>query len=146
MKVLAGRYLVGLATGVVVIAVVSGIVLLGPPTEERARRLDERRVEDLRGITRAIDLYWTRQGGLPSSLDELLRESGVSVNPRDPVTAQPYGYRVDGKTYELCAEFQRDSVEQFPLPVPDGFERTREFWFHDAGKRCFQLEAREIRR
>ena len=139
MKVPSGTHvLIGLAVGVVVVAVVSGLIVLGPPSEQRARRLDDRRVEDLRGITRAVDLYWTRHGRLPASLDELSRESGVNINSHDPGTTQLYDYRVLGdKTYELCAHFQRD------LPEPS--QRVgKGFWSHGAGRQCFQPEVEEV--
>ncbi|MFQ5737884.1 MAG: hypothetical protein ACE5JX_02645 [Acidobacteriota bacterium] len=165
MKVPSGAHvLIGLAIGVVVVAVVSGLIVLGPPSEQRARRLDERRVEDLRGITRAVDLYWTRHGRLPTSLDELLRESGVNINSNDPSTTQLYDYRVLGdKTYELCAHFQRDSPEPSQpvskpkeravislddldsLPVP-ATPPDKGFWSHGAGRQCFQPEVEEVLR
>ncbi|MFQ5742210.1 MAG: hypothetical protein ACE5HV_01345 [Acidobacteriota bacterium] len=141
MKVPSGTHvLIGLAIGVVVVAVVSGLIVLGPPSEQRARRLDDRRVEALRGITRAVDLYWTRHGRLPASLDELSRESGVNINSHDPGTAQLYDYRVLGdKTYELCAHFQRD------LPEPPQ-RVSKVFWSHGAGRQCFQPKVEEVLR
>ena len=39
---------------VVATAVTTGIVIIGSPGEERTRRLDARRVEDLQGIAAAI--------------------------------------------------------------------------------------------
>ncbi|MDA2923313.1 hypothetical protein MYX65_01440 [Acidobacteria bacterium AH-259-L09] len=141
MKVPAGTHvLIGLAIGVVVVAVVSGLIVLGPPSEERARRLDDRRVADLRGITRAVDLYWTRRGRLPSSLDDLWQESRVNISSRDPGTAQVYDFRVLGaETYELCAHFQRNSAGP-----AQGLSRG--FWSHGVGRQCFQLEAQKVPR
>ena len=169
MKVPAGtQVFVGLAIGAVVVAVVGGLIVLGPPSEERARRLDERRVEDLRGITRAADLYWTRRGRLPSSLEDLSRESGVSVSARDPGTTQDYEFRVlDAETYELCARFDRNTPDPGDsAPAPIGFEGVLErqppdgralgiaadpaqdvsedFWSHGVGRRCFRLDAQEV--
>ena len=145
MKVPAGTTVfIGLATGAVVVAVVGGLIVLGPPSEERARRLDERRVEDLRGITRAVDLYWTRHGRLPSSLGDLSSESGVSLSARDPGTAQAYELRVlEAASYELCGSFERTSAEQ-----SDSTNRTQDvsedFWSHGVGRRCFRLDAQEV--
>ena len=145
MKVPAGTTVfIGLAIGAVVVAVVGGLIVLGPPSEERARRLDERRVEDLRGITRAVDLYWTRHGRLPSSIRDLSSESGVSVSARDPGTAQAYELRVlDAATYELCANFDRTSADP-----GESAGRTQDvsedFWSHGVGRRCFRLDAQEI--
>ena len=145
MKMPAGTTIfIGLAIGAVVVAVVGGLIVLGPPSEERARRLDERRVEDLRGITRAVDLYWTRHGRLPSSLGDLGSESGVSLSARDPGTAQAYELRVlDAATYKLCASFARTSAD-----ARDSAGRAQDvsedFWSHGVGRRCFRLDAQEV--
>jgi hypothetical protein len=155
MKMPAGTHvLVGIAVAAVLIAVVSGLIVLGPPNEERIRRLDGRRVEDLRGITRAVDLYWTRHGGLPTSLDELSGESGVNINSHDPGTSQPYDYQVlDDKTYELCARFQRDSPEptvrsaqprQAPSTTPASQRVRKSFWSHGAGRQCFRPAVEQV--
>ena len=145
MKVSTGTTVfTGLAIGVVVVAVVGGLVLLGPPSEERTRRLDERRTEDLRGITRAVDLYWTRHGRLPASIKDLSGESGLKVSARDPGTAQTYELRVlDAATYELCASFERTSIEpgNSAARTPDVSE---DFWSHGVGRRCFRLDAQEV--
>ena len=145
MKLPAGTTVfIGLAIGAVVVAVVGGLIVLPPPSEERTRRLDERRVEDLRGITRAMDLYWTRQGRLPASMEDLSRESGVRVSARDPGTAQDYELRVlDAATYELCASFERTSADS---GNPAGLAQvvSEDFWSHGVGRRCFRLDAQEV--
>ncbi len=145
MKVPAGTTVfIGLAIGAVVVALVGGLIVLGPPSEERARRLDERRVEDLRGITRAVDLYWTRHGRLPSSLGDLSSESGVSVSARDPSTAQAYELRVlDAATYELCASFERTSADSGDS-AGRAQDVSEDFWSHGVGRRCFRLDAQEV--
>jgi hypothetical protein len=126
-------------TVAVTAAIVAGIYVLGSPLEERARRIDERRVQDLSGIAQAIDLYWTRLSSLPGSLDQLQAATGANVALADPVTGAPYEYqlREEGK-YELCASFEgasRDSER--------GFDAG--FWTHRAGRQCFQRDARSVR-
>ena len=135
MKVPTGRQLLsGLAIAVVTIAVVTALIQLGLPTDQRMRRLDDRRVEDLRGITDAADLYWTRRGSLPISLQDLSAEPGVNLRYRDSSTGRLYEYRVlSDTTYELCADFQLNSV----------VERSG-FWSHGAGSQCFELVVRDI--
>ena len=142
MKTPTAKHIItGLAITVVLVSVVSALILLGSPAEERMRRLDERRVDDLERLERAVGLYWTRHARLPASLAELSQEPGVNVNLRDPETAEPYEYRLlpESGAYELCAEFQRDSAEES--------QRNEEidFWLHGSGRHCFQLEARDIR-
>jgi type II secretory pathway pseudopilin PulG len=128
-------------TAVVVIAVLAvlgalagGVYLIGPPAEERARRLDARREADLQGLRLAVDLYWTRNGRLPASLDELHAAAGTDIYARDPQSERPYSYTVkSGEAYELCAEFARAS------------ELPGDFWSHGAGRQCFEITASRIR-
>ena len=123
------RNLVGvLAIVVVAVAVVGGLMRVGPPSVERERRLDERRVEDLREIADTTDLHWTRSGSLPAALDASF--SG-------PATGQSYEYRVlTESTFELCASFGTDRLR----PSMDVF------WSHPTGRHCFDLAVHEVQR
>jgi hypothetical protein len=128
-----------LVTVAVTAAVVAGIYVLGSPLEERARRLDERRVQDLSGISQAIDVYWTRQSGLPASLDQLRTETGATVSVTDPVTSAPYEFRtLDERKYELCAVFEGESRDSERL-------LSAGFWTHRAGRQCFERAAENVR-
>ena len=103
----SGRTVVGVvAIAVVATAVGVGLVQLGPPSEERSRRFDERRVEDLRRIADNVDLYVTREGSLPTSLDALSASSLPPIRIIDPAREAPYDYAIIGdSTFELCARF-----------------------------------------
>lgn len=127
------RALVFIVAIVVLGALGAGFYLIGPPAEERMRRLDVRRRMDLERLRLATDLYWTRHNRLPATLDELAAEAGTHIYSRDPQTGQPYGYAVKGGTYELCAEFARAS------------ESGSDFWSHGAGRQCFAVTARRIK-
>ena len=130
----------GVATAVVIAALIGGFLVLGSPTEQRARRMDDRRVTDLQETMVAVDLYWTRHSRLPASLDELTAEPGVQLSNRDPVSSEPYAYQtLDSTRYELCASFELESEEISRDPKQD-------LWAHGAGRHCFQLEAEEIER
>jgi hypothetical protein len=125
-------------TVAVAAAVVAGIYVLGSPSEERSRRLDGRRVQDLAGISRAVDLYWTRESRFPASLDQLRADTGAGITLVDPLTGAPYDYRpLEDGQYELCASFEGDSADTDRLDSG--------FWTHRAGRQCFQREARAIR-
>jgi len=126
---------------VVVAAVIAGVILLDSPAQERLRRLDERRVSDLRELSYAVDVYWTRKGNLPSSLADLSSEERVVRELADPETGDPYEYRVlNDKAYELCAVFARDTdTDERDSPYMN-------FWFHGTGRQCFKLEAQDINR
>ena len=126
----------GLLVIVASAAIVAGIVVIGSPSEERTRRLDRRRVDDLAVMASAVDLFWTRHSKLPASLEELRSEPGTR-EPADPVTGAPYEYRVSGdRSFELCARFEGESTG-------DPAARSG-FWSHGAGLHCFRREARTV--
>ena len=126
-------------TVAVTAAIIGGIFLLGSPLEERERRLDERRVQDLSGIARAVDVYWTRTTSLPSSLETLRTETGANITIADPSTGEAYEFRsVEGEKYELCAVFEGESRDS-----DRGFDAG--FWSHRAGRQCFQRAAENVR-
>ena len=84
------RLLAVVLTVIVTAAVVTGIVIIGSPMEERTRRLDTRRVQDLQQISQSVQVYHSRHQRTPASLDELSKEPGLAGVPRDPVTGEPY--------------------------------------------------------
>jgi len=124
----------------VVAAVAGGLHLMGTPSEVRLERLDERRVRDLKRISRAVDAYRSRYGRLPATLDELPRQPQSDpdldgLHLRDPATERMYGYHARGDSaYVLCAMFQRESAHGTP-----GEEDA--FWSHGAGRHCFEIVA-----
>ena len=125
------------AIAVVGTAVVVGLVRLGPPSDERSRRLDEQRIEDLDRLARSVDLHWTRDGSLPLSLGALSDAAVPGARFSDPGTSQPYGYRVLGdSTFELCGRFETDWSAR----------SSDEFWSHPPGRFCFELDVRAVRR
>ena len=134
----ATRALEAAASAAVLVIVLGGLFAIGRPAEARALRLDEQRVEDLRDISRWANLYFERHARLPSSLEELSREGGVDASQWN-ATGGAYEYRATGAdTYQLCATFERDSAEQHRLG-------SGSFWSHGAGRRCFELKAKEVR-
>ena len=140
MKLSSESVLLGASVMTVIAAVGVGLFILGSPMEERARRVDNRRVEDLQGIVGATDLYWTRHSRLPVSLDELTAEPGVRIKIADPENSETYGYQaVDSTHYEVCASFEQESGET-------SSNSARNLWAHDSGLHCFTVEAEEIER
>ena len=126
-----GAILLAAATVVVIAAIGAGIVVLGPPSQERARRLDQKRVFDLQQVSNAVGYYHEQQKRLPASVDELSSLPNVNVTVRDPISDQPYELRVVSDTaYELCATFALDSKGE------PGYGDA--FWAHRAGRQCFK--------
>ena len=128
------------AVTVVVIASLAGAVyVLESPTTQRQRRLDERRLQDLSNISESIEKYAKKHDVLPQNmavLKEEATEAGTRQPPTDPITQEPYEYKVlDRQSYQLCAVFS--------LPSPDEKSLTTytNHWsrVHTAGKQCFKF-------
>jgi hypothetical protein len=127
----AGRALMTGMIVLVVAAVGAAFYVLGPPSEQRLIRLDERRVEDLNGIRAGVNAYWRSNRRLPESLDQA--REGTALY-RDPESGAAYEYRVLGeRSYELCATFDRAFAPEEP-------ELAVRSWPHPAGRHCFTLE------
>jgi hypothetical protein len=125
----AQQRLAGIVTLVVMTAVITGVAILGSPAEERAKRLDRRRVIDLQGLQNAVDFYFAERAALPASIEELSKRPGVRVGS-DPVTGAAYRYRaIAAEQFELCATFDRASVPRVLTGV--------DVWEHPAGEYCF---------
>lgn len=132
-----------IASAIVGIAVIWGIVLAGSPGSERERKFDERRVEDLRAIHTEIQniVYGNKPVRpdspvvpVPSTLEEIQNQAVYQkLNLLDPETGAPYVYTVQSNTrYSLCATFT--FVRDFSYDIA---------WNHPAGEYCFELDATE---
>jgi len=121
--------LAALVTLVVMAAVITGVVILGSLAEERAKRLDLRRVSDLQGMQNAVNFYFSEHGMLPVSVEELSKQPGVRVGS-DPVNGAAYRYRTSGaEQFELCGTFDRASAPRVLSGV--------DLWAHPTGEYCF---------
>lgn len=139
-----GRWLAGVAIAAVLVAVGAGLWVNGSPAEQRERRIDLRRIDDLRGLDLAVQRFHSRESRLPETLDELVaRLADAPPEARqDPVDGQAYGYRpLDERRFELCARFAHPGSGRGPGQVPGG---TRP-WRHPAGRHCFirEIEPRD---
>jgi hypothetical protein len=113
---------------VVAIAVITGLYLVGSPGEQRLLRFDERRVEDLRILSRAIERRWDKTVRLPQELVELVDGQRLGSIPLDPTTGLAYVYElISINAYRLCADFSKSSLN----PQPNSF------WVHESGYQCF---------
>ena len=129
-----GSILLLAAAAAIAATVVVALRVVGSPADERERRADRRRVDDLRAMALAVDRYWGQHQRLAASVGDLIAEGGSALTVLDPTTAEPYEYRtLGGKAYEVCARFHRDSA--------DTGTRPDDFWKHGQGRQCFRLEA-----
>lgn len=132
------RWFLG-ATAAVVAAVAVGLPLTDPPGAARQQRLDRMRAAHLETLRGAIGRFEREQGRLPVTLEALAGEPLRVAVPRDPVSDQPYAYRVlDARRYELCADFATNTLaaEDDDRPAWQGASR---FERHARGKDCFEV-------
>ena len=102
-------------TGLVAVAAVSTSIWLHPPSENRAQRLDQIRIESMNNIDRAINMYFKVNHVLPPDLKTLNKDGRqFPLTWEDPETRQPFEYQISGeRSYRLCANFARnDDVDQ----------------------------------
>lgn len=136
------------AIAIVVITIVYGFFMAGSPGTERDRRIDSRRMADVRIIADATlsivygENRWSRPVSLPSpvleplpgSLEEIAAET---VNQRVPTTDPegiPYEYRRGDFThFAVCTTFHYEDMEQH---AP--------FWNHPAGEYCYTFDTGEM--
>lgn len=132
-----GHWLVAAAILAVVVTLVAAFLVMRSPSEERMRRLDQRRVDELTTLQQAVEAYVRKHDRLPADLDAAA--DGFAVSRNDPVTGQPYEYAVvDARTYRLCAVFE--------TTAEGGMATARLFqWAHGAGRHCFERVAPEGR-
>lgn len=138
-----GRTLVLVAAVVAAATVVAAVAVIGPPSAQRASKLDARRVSDLRRIDSAIDQHAKLHGALPRDLASLLPGGARALAVADPATGTPYGYEVvDRRRYRLCADFATDSGD----PVRQAEPTYDDAWLHPPARHCFdrRLERDEV--
>ena len=126
--------LLAVISAVVAAVVVTGFLVMGSPKEARKEELDKRRVEDLRMLANLM----TPEPGRPlrDSLDVHGYSPDMKAQLTDPVTNQPYAYRmIDSTHFELCATFDTEVRPEDLQP----YERE---WAHAQGRHCFRFDAR----
>ena len=136
MQTISGKTLSILAALVAVTAVAASI-WLNPPSENRARLLDEKRLEGLSNTEFAISRYYNNHDALPVDLRGLdcATNQPIQANWHDPETHQPLEYQITGaRSYRLCAKFARSSDGQNP--------EAYDFKKHGAGRYCFEYKVK----
>ncbi len=145
----------------VLVLIVWSFAVIGTPNEQRAWRLDERRVQDLQSIQWQVINFWQQKEKLPIELKELSNPLSGFMMPVDPEFERGFTYeykKTAEMTFELCATFtavmpqgwqegyggvrpmfgggfsEDVTMSSYPYPGPGG----NDSWDHDAGKKCFE--------
>ena len=117
----------------VALAAVTTSIWLNPPSENKARSLDQERLDGLKLTERAIGKYYDIHHALPADLKVLdtERNQPIQASWYDPQTHEPLEYKILNKqSYSLCARFARNS--DWENPVEYDFKK------HNAGRDCFE--------
>ncbi len=128
---------------VVLVSIIIGFFIVGTPMDQRNRKFDERRVENLQVIEDQIINYWIQKEVLPENLSKLEDSISGFFVPKDPESELIYEYNIiDSLSFELCAEFKTSSndfgiaSERIkPVSVYDSFQQN---WTHEAERTCFE--------
>lgn len=130
---MSSNRLAAISASVIVLLTISvGLYILGAPSQERFRRLDEQRIADLQLLSRVINANYVISNSLPANLDSMQDGTRMSRIPKDPETGSMYDFEpmaIDA--YRLCAEFSTESNEA----------RFDDFWEHPTGRQCFSFNA-----
>jgi hypothetical protein len=134
------KILASVVTTVIAAAVIAGFFSVGSPGNERLRRFDDQRSQDLEMLrVSGIDEYVRRTGSLPASLDDVQKTVAIASPDSfmDPETGEPFEYRRTGDTsFSLCTTFDLASAPNQENPYLDPV------WTHPAGRVCFDFEVR----
>jgi len=140
------KYFIYFIITVVAASVVAGFFIVGSPQQQRLRRFDERRVQDLQLIQSQIVNFWQTKQRLPQNLGDLHDDISGFNAPADPQTSDAYTYEITGNlSFRLCSIFNFGNTlgtdenvpramyaEPYakPLGVPDN-------WDHPEGPHCY---------
>ncbi|MBH41654.1 MAG: hypothetical protein CL685_02990 [Candidatus Magasanikbacteria bacterium] len=132
------KYLPHSILAICIIAAVSGIYLAGSPSQARAERYDEQRIDDMTYLyNRIIDFYEEHDQTLPDSLSD----TAYFQDTTDPETGKEYRYTViDKKTYSICAHFSTENNMEYLERAPYHNARPVISWKHKKGEVCFERE------
>ena len=124
-------------------SIIVGFFIVGTPFDQRNRRFDEQRVQDLQMLQNQVLNYWTLKHNLPVDMSLLQEDISGFIVPLDPDSKTPYEYKIlDPLKFELCTTFARPnnnldfrfkSAPQYAMPN-DSFQQN---WNHEAGRTCF---------
>jgi hypothetical protein len=149
------------SSALVLALIIWSFTVIGTPNEQRAWRLDERRIQDLQSIQWQVINFWQQKEKLPTELKELSNPLSGFMMPVDPEFEKglAYEYKKTGDMkFELCATFTAtmpkgwqegyggvrpmfgggfsEDVAVSSYPYPGG--GMNESWDHEIGKKCFE--------
>ncbi len=148
---LSGKAALAFSSVAIAAAIIGGMVVIGPPSYQRALKVDEQRILHLNVIARTVNRYYASHKTLPTDLRELANTNAQHLTFNDPVSGQPYEYirkpDVAAASYTLCANFKYARGKNGDAPERKDAEAffivSSPFWDHAAGRHCFEIKAGE---
>jgi len=135
------KILAWVLSSVITLCVIAGFMIIGTPSQQRARRFDNQRTSDLQMLQSEIVNYWTQKQKLPVALTDLQDSiSGFTV-PVDPETKNSYQYKAtEPLTFSLCATFvlQSDKYSNVNQNMYAPYGQYQQNWSHGAEETCFE--------
>jgi hypothetical protein len=133
-----------IASSVVIVgAIVASFLIVGSPSQQRATRMDEQRLWDLKSIQNEVLNYWIEKEELPATLEDLENAFTGFQPPVDPNSDKPYTYTVTSELeFEVCATFETEVTQDgnknaYPI-MPYGYrDASSDVWTHGIGTTCF---------
>src|SRR6056297_187937 len=116
-----------------IIALVFGFIMMEPPSQTRARRLDENKLRTINSIRNQIDTHYINTSSLPTSLDQINLYNKDEEEVLDQIT---FSANPEELSYELCTDFNLSSEE---ITKYGNTYYLNEFEF-EAGHNCFDIE------
>lgn len=126
--------------GVVLGSIILGFFVVGTPAEQRRRRMDDQRVNDLQMIQGQIIDYWNRKDTLPAKLTDLQDNISGFIVPTDPETKQQYEYVIrEPLKFEICANFSASNKDLIVKSQARyyAYDMYQQNWEHESGRACF---------
>lgn len=144
----------------IIASIIWSFSIIGSPSEQRAWRMDERRIQDLQSLQWQIISFWQQKESLPTDIKELSNPLSGFTIPVDPEFANGLVYEyeiIKDTTFSLCATFSADMPQGWQeysngggvMPMfSEGRDMavssypsmggTNESWDHDMGRTCFE--------
>jgi hypothetical protein len=141
------KYFAFIVIGVVVVVLGVSLFFVGSPAEERERKFDVTRTNDLASIQSNIVEFYRVKKTVPTQLADLKDDVRNIQVPLDPKTKVSYEYvKKDDVSFTLCANFALESddvqdgryTQPMYYPYEKGpFMNGGDVWKHGPGRVCF---------
>lgn len=135
-----------LSAAIVIASIVYAFAIIGSPIQERLRRIDQQKINDLQNIQYQILSYWQKQSQVPKNISDLNDPIYSFTVPKDPEFRSgkinsDYSYKaIDTNSFELCAVFNTKSEDNTDMKSQPyyGEISTDYNWSHEIGNQCFK--------